>query len=165
MTVIDEIEPELVIAERDGTPLLLADFLDRTPPRGEFRTASRPDSPPHPPVALALRAPQLRVVPVVKADRNPYGGFVFVGRASTCDVILRDVSVSKSHAVFEREESGWILRDNRSHNGTWLGDRRVVPGERARLESGAAIRFGAYPVYFMLAPDLRRILEEMDERA
>lgn len=151
--------------ERDPrTPVLLADFMNPTPPDGEFRTATRKGSAALPPVEEALRASSLRAVPLAKTDRNPYEAFVFVGRASTCDVILRDVSVSKSHAVFELEPDGWIVRDNRSHNGTFVGERRLALGERARVASGDAVRFGTYPVYFMMPQDLRRILEAMGPR-
>jgi hypothetical protein len=142
-------------------PLLLADFVDPTPPRGEFRTATREAGAGLPSLEVAVCAPALRILPLEKTARNPYEEFVFVGRASTCDVILRDVSVSKSHAVFERTRSGWLLRDNRSHNGTYLGERRLDAGERAPLGSGQALRFGAYAVYFVMPVELRRILETM----
>ena len=152
----------LAYADHDPeTPLLIVDFCDPTMPRGEFRTATRTAAPELATVELALASASLRVVPLEKTDRNPYEAFVFVGRASTCDVILRDASVSKSHAVFEREASGWILRDNRSHNGTFVGDRRLALGERAPIASRTAVRFGTYPVYFMMPVDLRRILEAM----
>ena len=141
------------------TPLLLADFVDATPPKGEFRTATREAATGLPPIEVAMRSPSLRVLAIEKTARNPNEEFVFIGRASTCDVILRDASVSKSHAVFERESAEWFLRDNRSHNGTFVGDRRLESGERVRVESGDAIRFGAYVVYFVLPRDLRRILE------
>lgn len=142
-------------------PLLLADFVAPTPPRGEFRTATRTASTGLPPLEIAVRAPALRILPLEKTARNPYERFVFIGRASTCDVILRDVSVSKSHAVFERERAEWFVRDNRSHNGTYVGERRLEAGERARIASGDALRFGACAVYFVMPKDLRRILESM----
>jgi pSer/pThr/pTyr-binding forkhead associated (FHA) protein len=100
------------------------------------------------------------LAPLSKSERNPYQRFIFVGRASTCDVILRDASVSKTHAVFERDERQalWKLRDNRSHNGTWHNGERLEDGERVSLESGDVIVLGSYPVYFMRSPDLMKIL-------
>ena len=75
-----------------------------------------------PRLAASLLDEDVRLAPLSKSDRNPYQNFIFVGRASTCDVILRDASVSKTHAVFERDgqQPLWKLRDNRSHNGTWV---------------------------------------------
>ncbi len=142
-------------------PVLLSDF--RAGVRagaGEFRTATR-DVGPIPALGVVLHDPEVNITPLAKSDRNPYENFIFVGRASTCDVILRDASVSKSHAVFERTADGWILRDNRSHNGTWVHERRLAPSERVPVESGIAIVFGAFPVYVIMPSDLRRILETM----
>jgi pSer/pThr/pTyr-binding forkhead associated (FHA) protein len=85
-----------------------------------------------------------------------------VGRASTCDVILRDASVSKTHAVFERDgEALWRLRDNRSHNGTWVNYARLTPNARIPVASGDAILFGAYPAYLVSPDELRRLLADL----
>jgi pSer/pThr/pTyr-binding forkhead associated (FHA) protein len=53
------------------------------------------------------------------------------------------------------------VKDNRSHNGTFWNERKLASGERKRLETGDAIRFGAYPVYVIMPADVRRILETM----
>jgi pSer/pThr/pTyr-binding forkhead associated (FHA) protein len=77
---------------------------------------------------------------------------------------LRDASVSKTHAVFERDDQQplWKLRDNRSHNGTWLNRSRLPPEARLPVASGDSIVFGAYPAYLISPDELRRILATMD---
>ena len=111
-----------------------------------------------PPLSLAVADPDARVLSLEKSTRNPYVGFIFVGRATTNDVIVRDASVSKSHAVFEQTDAGWCLRDNRSHNGTFVNRIRLSDGERAPLASGALVVFGSYPAYFVEADQLSRFL-------
>ena len=97
------------------------------------------------------------MVPLEKSPRNPYDGFLFLGRASTCDIIIRDASISKTHAVIEPSEAGWHLRDNRSRNGTWRNMDRLKDGERVALVSGDVIVLGSYPLYFILSADLMKL--------
>lgn len=130
----------------------------------EYRTSTREGDLELGPVTQALGDEGVGLAPLIKSDRNPYENFIFVGRASTCDVILRDASVSKSHAVFERDAKGvWCLRDNRSHNGTWVDGGRLAPKARVTVASGMAIVFGAYPAYLLMPADLGRILATMPD--
>jgi FHA domain len=130
----------------------------------EFRTSTRQGVLARPQVEELLLDEGASLAPLTKSDRNPYDNFIFVGRASTCDVIFRDASVSKSHAVFERDDARvWRLRDNGSHNGTWVDGRRLAPKTRVPVASGHAIVFGAYPAYLIMPDDLRRILETMPD--
>jgi pSer/pThr/pTyr-binding forkhead associated (FHA) protein len=133
-------------------------------PAGDYRTATNEGTPALPTVAEALLDGRVCVAPLSKSSRNPYQNFIFVGRASTCDVILRDASVSKTHAVFERDDDQplWKLRDNHSHNGTWVNRSRIRPEARVAVGSGDSIVFGAYPAYLLLPDELRRILATMD---
>jgi hypothetical protein len=126
----------------------------------EYRTSTHEGVSVLPSVAEALLDDGVCLAPLSKSERNPYQNFIFVGRASTCDVILRDASVSKTHAVFERDERQprWKVRDNRSHNGTWVNGARLGPDTRVVVTSGDALVFGAYPAYLLSPEDLRRIL-------
>jgi DNA-binding NtrC family response regulator len=40
-----------------------------------------------------------------------------IGRHESCDIVLNDKSVSRQHALLERRDSGYVLRDQNSHNG------------------------------------------------
>ena len=145
-------------------PALIIGFNDTSrAAAGEYHTSTRQGGVLLGPVTEALLDDGVTLAPLAKSGRNPYENFIFVGRASTCDVILRDASVSKSHAVFERDTATgvWCLRDNRSHNGTWVDGQRLEPKARVTVSSGLAIVFGAYPAYLIMPGDLRRILEAM----
>jgi two-component system response regulator AtoC len=67
----------------------------------------------------------------------PKAGELLIGRAAEADIRLDGDSVSRRHAVFKVNESGFALRDLGSENGSLLGgqpapaksDLAVVPGE------------------------------------
>jgi NHLM bacteriocin system ABC transporter ATP-binding protein len=48
-----------------------------------------------------------------------------IGRADECDIVLPDTSASRRHARIERTAAGFMLYDQKSANGTWVGDRRI----------------------------------------
>ncbi|HXB56375.1 MAG TPA: FHA domain-containing protein [Vicinamibacteria bacterium] len=63
-----------------------------------------------------------------------------VGRDPHVDVVVNDNSVSRKHAVIERDSDTWIVADQKSANGTWIDGQRVI---RAILKPGQQVRFGA----------------------
>ncbi|HTQ45439.1 MAG TPA: FHA domain-containing protein [Polyangiaceae bacterium] len=131
----------------------------------EFRTATR-DAARALPSLQDVVLDETFVAPLIKSGRNPYENFIFVGRASTCDVVLRDPSVSKTHAVLEHDpaaapHAGWRIRDNGSHNGTWVNSRKLTARDPVPITGGDAIVLGAYPAYVILPDALRRILAGM----
>ncbi len=141
-----------------AVPVLLVGFKPQSGPTNEFHTRTSTDRIVPPTLAAAVADPSTGVIPVAKSGRNPYGTFVFVGRGPTSDVVLRDQSVSKSHAWFEEEQGAWFVRDNRSRNGTLVDGRRLPPNERVLVTSGAQITFGGYPAYFLEPAALERVL-------
>ncbi|MDQ3032136.1 MAG: response regulator [Myxococcota bacterium] len=48
-----------------------------------------------------------------------------IGRGTGSDVTIEDSLVSREHAVISRDESGWMVRDLGSRNGTFVNGRRV----------------------------------------
>lgn len=131
----------------------------------EYRTATRDAVNGLPPLEDVL-LDETFVAPFVKSARNPYENFIFVGRASTCDIVLRDPSVSKTHAVLEHDPSAapdasWRIRDNGSHNGTWVNGRKLTPRDPVMLVGGDALVLGAYPAYVILPDAMRRIISGM----
>ncbi len=142
----------------DTQAVVLTEFSKGGGPAREFRTStvSAPES--IPPLGLVTVDPSTQVVPLEKSPRNPYDGFLFLGRASTCDIIVRDASVSKAHAVLETRAGVWQLRDNRSRNGTWRNGDRLKMNEKVVLATGDVIILGSYPLYFLLSADLLKLL-------
>lgn len=64
------------------------------------------------------------------------------GGAEQVSVALADPSVSRLHAEFLATPDGWSLRDLGSTNGTWLGEKRVLPGVLYALGVGDVVRVG-----------------------
>ena len=67
------------------------------------------------------------------------GDRAVVGRLKGCEICLGDVNASREHAVFERDDAGWSIRDLGSTNGTLVNGERV---DRARLHDGDVIVIG-----------------------
>ncbi|MGE3153433.1 MAG: type VI secretion system-associated FHA domain protein TagH [Nitrospiraceae bacterium] len=75
---------------------------------------------------------------------------VTIGRAATCDLILKDVrrAVSSRHAEIRRKDDHWVLVDTRSTNGTFLNDRRIPPDKECPLTDGDCIGVGGFVLTF-----------------
>jgi len=69
-----------------------------------------------------------------------------IGRTPDCDIFLDDVTVSRRHAAVSRADSGWMLEDLGSLNGTFLNRSRI---ERGELESGDEVQIGKYRLVFL----------------
>jgi FHA domain/DUF1707 SHOCT-like domain len=64
-----------------------------------------------------------------------------IGRDAACDLVLSDMTVSRSHAGLRRVGDGWLLTDAGSTNGTRLNGWRVT--EPVPLRAGDEVMFGA----------------------
>ncbi len=72
---------------------------------------------------------------------------VSIGRATESAIFLDDVTVSRTHAQINREESGsFVLIDNSSLNGTYLNNISV---EKNVLKSGDEIQIGKFHFVFI----------------
>ena len=70
-----------------------------------------------------------------------------IGRSPDNDLILNDPEVSGWHAQIRQDESGFLLEDLQSSNGTFLNGARL--GTPTRLTSGALIKVGATQIQFV----------------
>jgi pSer/pThr/pTyr-binding forkhead associated (FHA) protein len=70
------------------------------------------------------------------------GPRIFVGRAETCELRLPDYSVSPKHASFRQRGSDYLIVDEGSTNGTFVGPVRLAPQAPRVVRSGDRIRFG-----------------------
>lgn len=48
-----------------------------------------------------------------------------IGRSRSCDIVLRDQTASRAHAVLMRRESGWLVTDTNSKAGTFVNGKKV----------------------------------------
>jgi hypothetical protein len=145
-------------------PVLFAEFRHALRPAGEFRTATLEGETSVPGLGAVVGDPATRVLVLEKTANNPYSELIFVGRSATCDVVIRDSSVSKAHAVFMRDKDGFHVLDNRSHNGTFVNGRRLGLAERVKVKTGDCLLFGAYPVYVVMPEDLPQVIAQAGGR-
>ena len=74
--------------------------------------------------------------------RVTLGRRALVGRSEACSIRLTAGEVSAEHASCFWRAGAWWVRDLGSTNGTFVGAKRLQPGERVRLEVGAVLGFG-----------------------
>lgn len=67
---------------------------------------------------------------------------IVVGRGDGCEVRLPDASVSHRHASIRQRGSEWIVVDEGSTNGTFVGPVRLSPQAPRVVRSGDKIRVG-----------------------
>lgn len=90
-----------------------------------------------------------------------------LGRSAENTHQFHDPTVSRRHACLSYDEDGgaWLV-DQGSSNGTYLDNKRLVPGSPVRIEDGARIQLGVSVVlkYVSLDPCDERFQREMFER-
>lgn len=69
-------------------------------------------------------------------NRDP----IMLGRGEECEICIQDSSVSRCHAYIEPTDSGYVISDRGSTNGTFVNDERI-PG-RTELRDGDSLRIG-----------------------
>ncbi|KAK3139215.1 hypothetical protein QOZ80_5AG0379680 [Eleusine coracana subsp. coracana] len=68
---------------------------------------------------------------------------VTVGRvAETADIVLPVATVSGTHARLEKKDGRLLVTDLDSTNGTYINERRLVPGFPIPIEPGSLLIFG-----------------------
>jgi pSer/pThr/pTyr-binding forkhead associated (FHA) protein len=85
---------------------------------------------------LALRVDGARTL----VDRDAF----VLGRSADANLVLRDASVSRQHAIIERVGTVWVIVDMASTNGVVVNGTRVA---RAVLRPGDVIRIGPFAVH------------------
>ncbi|MDD5223332.1 MAG: FHA domain-containing protein [bacterium] len=72
-----------------------------------------------------------------------------IGRDPHCDIPLEDNFISRRHARIQKSETGWVLEDLGSTNGTFIGKKRVT---RQKLSGGEEIGMGPFRINFSADP-------------
>ena len=88
--------------------------------------------------------------------RGPNAGSTFLieqdettaGRNPDSDVFLDDITVSRKHAVFERRDGGFFVKDLGSLNGTYVNGEAV---EETKLARGDEVQIGKFKLAFFSA--------------
>ena len=71
------------------------------------------------------------------------------GRHPDSDIFLDDVSVSRRHAQFRRENGEYLVVDTGSLNGTYVNRK---PAESVALANGDEIQMGKFRLVFLTRP-------------
>jgi len=74
---------------------------------------------------------------------------VSAGRHPKSDIFLDDITVSRRHAIFVRDEDGYSVQDIGSLNGTYVA-RQLV--DQAKLHTGDEVMIGKYRLTYYAAP-------------
>lgn len=136
--------PLASLAVGPGTPATSAPAFDHPAP-------SAMSSPP----VAGLAGPDRPVLGTLEiVNEGPTRGMQFdirvplahIGRGAHNDVVVKDESVSDTHAKLQRRDDGWYVCDVGSTNGTYVGGQRIV-NER-RLDGAPDLRFGGVKMVF-----------------
>jgi len=93
---------------------------------------------------------------VVKRGPNAGARFVLdtevtrAGRHPERDIFLDDITVSRRHAEFIKQDSGYKVRDVGSLNGTYVNRERI---EESALSSGDEVQIGKFKLVYLAAAD------------
>jgi PAS domain S-box-containing protein len=86
-----------------------------------------------------------------KGHRIPLNKDVLkIGRDRACEIALDDEAASRIHSEIERQKDGFMLRDLRSTNGTFLNGARVT---ESRLQNGDRVGVGDTVMLMQLEED------------
>jgi pSer/pThr/pTyr-binding forkhead associated (FHA) protein len=86
------------------------------------------------------------------------GKRMLIGRDESCDVCLRDRSVSRHHATLLKVFSGYSIEDERSTNGTRVNGNTVT---KRFLKHGDLIEVGKYHLRF-IAQEAQQDMDDPD---
>ncbi|MCL2783511.1 MAG: FHA domain-containing protein [Propionibacteriaceae bacterium] len=71
-----------------------------------------------------------------------------VGRSSSCDILLDDITVSRQHATFSINDDGVVITDHGSLNGTYV-NRDLINGP-AVLKQGDEVQIGKFRMVLLV---------------
>ena len=86
-----------------------------------------------------------------------------IGNEESNDLVVRDPTVSRQHAIVKRRKRRWELVDAKSSNGTFVGDIRIAD-KPVSLTDGQEVRFGGAKFVFRDAPAPANQRDERRER-
>jgi len=87
---------------------------------------------------------------IIKYDNREIASYdidtsIIIGRSPDSDIQLEDKAASETHALIDKEDGGFILRDLGSTNGTFLNREKI---SEAKLKSGDIIIIGRHLLLF-----------------
>jgi pSer/pThr/pTyr-binding forkhead associated (FHA) protein len=74
------------------------------------------------------------------------GNKMIIGRADDCDIVIDNLAVSRHHAIIEKWDGGYCIKDLDSNNGTFVNGRKIT--EAKSLSFGDQIGIGKHVLLF-----------------
>jgi hypothetical protein len=68
-----------------------------------------------------------------------------IGRSSDSDILLDDITVSRQHAIIEKHNNEFIMRDLGSLNGSYINGEIIT---ESKLKNGDKLQIGKYIFLF-----------------
>jgi hypothetical protein len=98
------------------------------------------------------------IYPLMKrSDSTSPANAFSIGRIRNNDMSMRDMAISKSHAVIRTSKGSFFIEDRGSTNGTRVNGRRVVDGA-VLLHDKDVIEMGNYEFTFLYPSSLHDLL-------
>jgi pSer/pThr/pTyr-binding forkhead associated (FHA) protein len=98
-------------------------------------------------------AASLKAKPIVLDKKKKFT----IGRASKNNLVLKEGTISEVHATLKWDKSSFKIKDERSTNGTYLNNKRIIGV--TMLKNGDKIKIGKYVLVF----GVKKIREKKDE--
>jgi pSer/pThr/pTyr-binding forkhead associated (FHA) protein len=92
---------------------------------------------------------------LIREYRINWGMSLSIGRSATNDIVIRDPTVSRKHAVVEYAEGRYLLTDLGSRNGTLVNKTSVTTH---RLNQGDVLKIGKHHLIFTYDADELELL-------
>ncbi len=94
--------------------------------------------------------PSYRAIPLRLPPGHPRPGQLTLGRASSCDLVFDDESVSGVHLAFMQVDGPvWTVRDGGSLNGTFVDGFPLRPGRPHVLSGGERLEVGRVALAYL----------------
>lgn len=103
-------------------------------------------------MAVPIRGPHLETIRGTGGRYSLESNELRIGRSEDQDIVLKDASASRGHAIISRRGSRYVLRDNNSANGTFVNGKQV---SEHSLRPGDVILIGNTELRFV-DPDSER---------
>ncbi len=82
---------------------------------------------------------------------------LIIGRRSTSDIALNDLSVSRRHAELRWVDGRWLVRDLGSSGGTFVDGRKLTPQQSVPWLPSQTLRIGVYSLHWVGATPPTRL--------
>ena len=100
------------------------------------------------------------IYPLMKRPDSETSANVFsIGRTRNNDMSMKDMAISKSHAVIRTSKGSFFIEDRGSTNGTKVNSRRVAAGA-VLLRDKDVIELGNYEFTFLYPSSLHDLLSK-----